>query len=291
MSRIGTFTLILLHMRPYPPPTLHPPRGILPILISVPHAGRHYDDLVLTNAAQGRSALETLEDPLVDRLCWRAIAAGIGTVVQHVPRAIIDCNRGEEEVDPAAIRDVSPAPVGPRARYGLGLVPSRTHRHGRLWRNRIDRIELTRRIEQVHRPYHQIIRDSLKSMIDRYGEVGLIDCHSMPHRRGQAEIVIGDGHGSSAAGWFSAEAARIARDAGFKVAMNDPYAGGAIVTRHGNPASGVHAIQLEIDRITYLANDQRTPGAGFDRLAAVLETLATGLGEALGTRGIRDAAE
>ena len=278
-------------MRPYPPPTFHSPRGDLPVLISVPHAGRHYDDQVLANAAQGRGALETLEDPLVDRLCWRAIAAGIGTIVQHVPRAIIDCNRGEEEVDPAAIRDIGPTPVGPRARYGLGLVPSRTHRHGRLWRHQIDRTELTRRIEQVHRPYHRIISETLNAMSDRYGEVGLIDCHSMPHRRGQAEIVIGDRHGSSAAGWFSAEAARIARNAGFKVAMNDPYAGGAIVTRHGNPARGIHAIQLEIDRTTYLAHDQRTPGTGFDRLAALFETMIAGLGRAIVTRGIRDAAE
>ena len=55
-------------MRRYPPPTVHPPRGSLPVLLSVPHSGRDYDSAVLTNAAQGRRALETLEDPLVDRL-------------------------------------------------------------------------------------------------------------------------------------------------------------------------------------------------------------------------------
>jgi N-formylglutamate amidohydrolase len=278
-------------MRPYPPPTVHPSRGNRPILISVPHAGRHYDDVVLANAAQGRGALETLEDPLVDRLCWRAIAAGLGAIIQHVPRAIIDCNRDEAEVDPAAIRDVSPAPVGPRARFGLGLVPSRTYRHGSLWRNRIDRTELTRRIGQVHRPYHQAISDGLDALCNRFGDVGLIDCHSMPHRRGQAEIVIGDRHGSSAASWFSAEAARIARSKGFQVEMNDPYAGGAIISRHGNPAGGTHAIQLEIDRVTYLAKDQRTPGPGFDRVAALLESLMVGLGDAILARGMRDAAE
>ena len=85
------------------------------------------------------SALEMLEDPLVDRLAWRAIAAGIGAVVQPVPRAVIDCNRDEEEVDPARDRRNRPGPVGPRARHGLGLVPSRTHRHGALWRRPIDR--------------------------------------------------------------------------------------------------------------------------------------------------------
>lgn len=280
-----------MHMRPYPPPTLHPSRGTLPVLLSVPHAGRDYDAAILANAAQGQRSLETLEDPLVDRLCWRAIGAGFGAVIQNVPRAVIDCNRGEEEVDPAAIEGVAPAPVGPRARYGLGLIPSRTHRHGALWRRRIDRAELQRRINEVHRPYHELIETELEALASRFGEALLIDCHSMPSRAGQAEMVIGDRKGASAASWLSAETARIGRTAGFRTALNDPYAGGAIVTRHGRPAAGIHAIQLEIDRATYLSRDARAPGVGFDRIAGFLEALATGLGEAILTRGMREAAE
>lgn len=278
-------------MSPYPPPTVHPSRGSLPILLSVSHAGREYDAAILANAAQGLRSLETLEDPLVDRLCWRAIGAGFGAIIQNVPRAVIDCNRGEDEVDPAAIEGVSPAPVGPRARYGLGLVPSRTHRHGTLWRRRIDRSELNRRIDEVYRPYHQGIADALDALAIRFGEVGLIDCHSMPHRAGQAEIVIGDCHGSSASPWFSAKAARLARALGFKVELNDPYAGGTIIARHGRPDAGVHGIQLEIDRATYLAGDGRTPGGGLDRVAAFLELLCIELGEALNSRNVKEAAE
>lgn len=281
----------MLQMGRYPPPTIHPPRGSLPVLLSVPHAGRDYDRDLLANAAQGRRALEALEDPLVDRLCWRAVAAGLGAVVQNVPRAAIDCNRDESEVDPAAVEGISPAPVGPRARNGLGLVPSRTHRHGVLWRWPIDRAELDRRIVEVHRPYHAAIGAALDRLADRFGEVILVDCHSMPTRRGQAEMVIGDRQGSSAAPWVAAEAMRIAADAGFSVALNEPYAGGAIVARHGRPADGIHAIQLEIDRSTYLKADGRTAGAGFDRIASLVEAIAVGLGRALLDRGIREAAE
>lgn len=280
-----------MHMRRYPAPTIHPPRGSLPVLLSIPHAGQDYDSEVLANAAQGRRSLETLEDPLVDRLCWRAIAAGLGAVVQHVPRAVIDCNRDECEVDPAVILGISPAPVGPRARFGLGLVPSRVHRHGALWRRPIDRAELSRRIEQVHRPYHAALADALEKLASRFGEAILIDCHSMPSRRGQADIVIGDRNGESAASWVAAETASIARGAGFKTALNDPYAGGAIVAGHGKPADGVHAIQLEFDRALYLKDDGRTPGVGFDRIAGLIETIAVGLGNALLDRAVRDAAE
>ena len=276
----------------YPAPIVHPARGPLPVLLSVPHSGRDYDPAVLANAAQGRRSLETLEDPLVDRLAWRAISAGVGAVIQPVPRAVIDCNRDEEEVDPAAILGISPTPVGPRARYGLGLVPSRTHRHGRLWRHPIDRAELTRRIEQVHRPYHRGLADGLEAHIAFHGEALLIDCHSMPSRpQGQPDVVIGDRHGTSAGRWLVDEAAMLARQAGFRVSLNDPYAGGAIVARHGQPHRGVHAIQLEISRETYLAADGRTASPGFDRVASLIEVLANSLGRMILERATPAAAE
>jgi len=279
-------------MSTYSPPTIISPRGSLPVLLSVPHAGRQYDSATLANAAQGQRALETLEDPLVDRLCWRAISGGIGAVMQNVPRAVIDCNRGEEEVDPGAIEGISPAPVGPRARYGLGLIPSRTQRHGSLWRRPIDRNEFQRRIEQIHRPYHQALADGLGQLQGEGSEALLLDVHSMPARRGyQAQLVIGDRHGTSASAWLSATAAKLARAAGFTVELNEPYAGGAIVARHGRPDEGIHALQIEIDRSTYLKSDARTPGPGFDRVASLIETLVTGLGEALLGRMFREAAE
>ena len=276
----------------YPAPIVHPPRNGLPVLLSVPHSGRNYDEAVLANAAQGRRSLETLEDPLVDRLAWRAVSTGFGAVMQPVPRAIIDCNRDEEEVDPAAILGISPAPVGPRARHGLGLVPSRTHRHGRLWRRPIGREELMRRIEQIHRPYHQAVAGQLSRLADLHGEALLIDCHSMPPRlHGQAEIVIGDRHGTSSAAWISEEAAKVVRSSGFRAQLNDPYAGGAIVARHGRPDAGIHAIQLEIDRGAYLGADGRTPRRSFDRLACLIERLAVDLGQAIGNGAIAVAAE
>ena len=279
-------------MHPYPPPLRHAARNALPVCLSVPHSGRAYTPTLIANAVQGRRALEALEDPLVDRLAWRAIAAGTGAVIQPVPRAAIDCNRGEDEVDPAAIAAISAAPVGPRARNGLGLIASRTHRHGALWRRPINRAEFDRRLETVHRPYHRAIKQALDALAITHGEALLIDCHSMPPRpHGQADIVIGDLDGISASACLSDAAAAIARDHGFRVARNDPYAGGAIVARHGRPGDGIHAIQLEIDRASYLGRDLRTPGPGFDRVAQLIEALAQGLGQVLLGRALRDAAE
>jgi N-formylglutamate amidohydrolase len=248
--------------------------------------------MVLANSVQGRRALELLEDPLVDRLAWRAIASGVGAVVQRVPRAVIDCNRDEDELDPASVAGCGTAPSGPRARHGLGLVPSRTQRHGQLWRKPIDRAELNRRIGEVHRPYHAAVAGLLDGLVAAHGDAILLDCHSMPPRRDcPADLVIGDRHGSTAAAWLSAEAARLTRKVGFRVALNDPYAGGAIVARHGRPDDGIHALQLEINRAAYLEKDGRNAGVGFDRIAMLIEALASGLGQAIIDRQLSEAAE
>lgn len=269
-------------MTHFPAPTVHSPRTGLPVMLSVPHAGRDYDAKTLARATQGQKALETLEDPLVDRLLWRAFAAGIGGVVQPVPRALIDCNRHPDEVDPAAIRHIAPQPVGLRARHGLGIIASRTHRHGQLWRQPIERADFERRLDAVYWPYHRAIETMLDQLAIDHQQALLIDCHSMPPRpRGKARIVIGDRHGSSAAAWITQSAAASFREFGFDVAMNDPYAGGATTERHGCPANGRHALQIEIDRSLYLGPDLRTPAAGFDRMTEILAKVAQRLGRQL----------
>lgn len=266
---------------PLPSPIVQAPRGPLPVLLSVPHSGRGYPQWLLTNAVGGRPALEALEDPFVDRLVWRAVAAGAGSVIARAPRAAIDCNRAADEVDPAVVIDAGGGAVGVRARGGLGIVPSRCAPHGRLWRRPIDLAELERRVAEAHAPFHAAVAGELDRLVATHGWALLLDCHSMPHRKGQAELVLGDRHGGSAAPWLAAEAARIARAEGWSAALNDPYAGGHVVERHGRPERGLHALQVEIDRSCYLARGPRGPGPGFDRAARLIARLATGLAEAL----------
>lgn len=269
-------------MTPLLQPIIHAPRSTLPVMVSVPHSGRDYDPAILARSTQGQRALETLEDPLVDRLMWRTFASGVGGVVQPVPRAVIDCNRHPDEVDPAAIRLVAPQPVGPRATHGLGIIASRTRRHGTLWRQPIEREEFQRRLDSVYWPYHRAIEHMMDWLAIEHGQILLIDCHSMPPRpRNEPQVVIGDRHGTSAAAWLGEAAAKAFRAAGLTVAMNQPYAGGAITERHGDPASGRHALQFEIDRTLYLGPDLRTPADGFDRMASILATVIAELGELL----------
>ena len=277
-------------MTPLPPPVVHPQRGPLPVLLSVPHAGRDYPGWLLALARQGPDSLRALEDPLVDRLVWRALGRGAGAVIAVAPRAAVDCNRAEDEIDPALIHPPGGLRATARARGGLGVVPSRTAAHGNLWTRPLSRDELERRLDGAHRPYHRAIAAQLALIADRFGCALLLDCHSMPASKGTPQIVFGDRHGRSAAPWVMAEALAIAAQAGFSASANDPFAGGHVLDRHGSPAEGVQALQIEVDRRCYLAQGGQ-PGPGFDSIAGLLELLAVRLGAALLERRMPAAAE
>ena len=275
-----------------PPPIIHAARGNLPVLLSVPHSGREYPDWLIAMAAGGQPALASLEDPLVDRLIWRALGRGCGAVIAQAPRAAIDCNRAEDEVDPSVVDGARRGRVTARARGGLGIVPARTQQHGYLWRRAISPRQLDERLDDAHRPYHRAVEEQLALLVERFGCALLLDCHSMPPPPAAIPpIVFGDCRGRTADSWISEDSLLIARRSGFAAGLNDPFAGGHVIERHARPARGVHALQIEIDRRCYLDEALKEAGPGFDKVALFIDALALELGEALLGRQFATAAE
>ena len=262
------------------------------MVLSVPHSGRDYPDWLVDMSSSGRDSLVALDDPLVDRLVWRAMQRGVGAVIAQAPRAAIDCNRSADEIDPSVIDGAGRGRATARARGGLGIVPARTQQHGYLWRRAIGRSQLGERLEQAHRPYHQALQDQLGLLVDRFGCALLLDCHSMPAPpQGVPPVVFGDCHGQAADPWLSLRAVGIAAAHGFEASLNDPFAGGYVTERHGDPSNRVHALQIEIDRRCYLDAGFQSAGAGFDKVAALFDALAKELGEELLGRRFATAAE
>jgi N-formylglutamate deformylase len=113
-----------------------------------------------------------------------------------------------------------------------------------------------------------------------FGAAMLIDCHSMPSSTGpkderpRADVVLGDRYGTSCVGVVSETIETTLRELGYAVSRNKPYAGGFITEHYGNPAAGLHAIQLEFNRALYMDERRFERSANFGRLAADLETLA-----------------
>jgi N-formylglutamate amidohydrolase len=255
-----------------------------PVVLSVPHAGRAYSADLLRASRLPRDKLETLEDRLVDRLVWRAVAGGATALVAQSPRAEIDLNRDEREIDPATVAPPLPASSlmqSARTRGGLGLIPSRITGAGAIWLQRLSGAELSRRILDIHRPYHAALARMLDEARKRFGVAILLDCHSMPPRSvsNGAGVILGDRHGTSIAPDFIEAASAACRAAGFKVARNVPYAGGYVTARHGRPELGIHALQLELDRSLYLDSSLREAGPGFDAAARMIAGVSAALAE------------
>ena len=261
-------------------------------MLSVPHAGSDYPDWLLSRSVRGIGALRALEDPRVDELAERALDLGTAAVIARAPRAIIDCNRSPLELDTLSVSGLASDEPGPRARGGLGIIPSRTLRDGHLWQRPLGREEYQHRLDTAYEPYHRAIATTLNAIWTEHGSAILIDCHSMPARPvAEPRIIIGDRHGRAAASWVREQVAATCRRLGYSTSANVPYAGGWIIERHGDPMRNIHAVQLELDRSCYLAPDGFSRGAGFDRAANMLELVTRTLGEQLLTLTMRDAAE
>ncbi|RDE06899.1 N-formylglutamate amidohydrolase [Sphingomonas aracearum] len=270
-----------------------PPFSILdggaasPVVLSVPHAGRVYPLPLRAALRVPEAALLPLEDRYMDVLALAARGVET-TVVQQHARAWIDLNRAENERDPAVDdgADRLPLPLASaKLRSGLGLVPRRASGTGDLWRRKWEAGEIERRIAQDHRPYHAAVAAALSAARARFGTAVLLDLHSMPPLpgKGSARIVLGDRFGRAAAARFVHRLETAVIGHGLRPAVNTPYAGGHILDRHGAPAGGVHAVQIEFDRSLYLDRTLAQPGPGLERTAELLRAMIRAVAdEALG---------
>lgn len=288
-----------------------PPRLRLPVLVAVPHAGRAYPSAVTARLRDATLAQLRLEDRHADRL-GVAIAreTGAALLVAHAPRALLDLNRAEDDIDWDMIEggrpdDMPTAAFGhrsnARARSGLGLVPRRLPGTGEIWRGRLDPGELDARIAGIHHAYHDALGKELARIRTEWGAALLVDLHSMPPLRpaeGEVRapvVVLGDRFGASCHTALVGRALAHLEAGGIPASQNRPYSGGYVLDRHGVPQDGVHAVQIEVCRATYLDRHLAEPGAGLPAIAAMLAGLVRELGAETallgGSEGLRQAAE
>lgn len=286
-----------------------PQPSTIPVLVAVPHAGRAYPGSLLERMRHPAFAALRLEDRKVDLLAEEiARQTGAALLVAQAPRAMIDLNRAVDDVDWDMIGGGAPADVGSytpgmRARSGLGLIPRRLPGLGELWKRRHDAGDLAARIAGIHEPYHACLAATLATMRKRWGAVLLIDLHSMPPltlRGGQPgpELVVGDRFGTTCHGGLVASTFAYFAENRRGAAHNRPYSGGYVLERHAAPRSGLHALQLEIDRSIYLDSRLLEPGDGFAAMAELMVGLVRRLagevamlGAVTGATGWVEAAE
>ncbi len=274
--------------------------ALTPVLISVPHAGRHYPAAIERLSRLSLEQLQSLEDRHVDMLCQASISAGHSVMMSHFARAWIDLNRSESDVDPGMILEWQGARTGhqlsSKVRGGLGLIPRRIAKGGDIWRKQLTRADVDSRIAHVHRPYHLAVQAALDARLERFGCAILLDLHSMPPIRPSLDgktshLVIGDLFRRACDSRFVERICEVAAVTGFNVAINAPYAGGYALERHSSPQKGRHAVQLEIDRSLYLDADLDKPGLGLNTMSRLVLRIADALADEALTSGLALAAE
>ncbi len=219
-----------------------------------------------------------------DRRAW--CARGYPLMRAHFPRCFVDVNREPYELDPRMFDGRLPSFANTRSMRvagGLGTVARVVGDAQEIYDQRIPVDDAIRaRSRACTKPYHRALRRLFTRVHRDFGAAVLIDCHSMPSTAGHQGRASPPRMSSSATAMAPAASARsletveqTLRGMGYTVSRNKPYAGGFITEHYGNPAAGLHAIQLEINRALYMDERRyRARSASFGRLAADLETLA-----------------
>lgn len=223
--------------------------GSSPIILGQPHSGTWMPDEVLAVLKPEAHGLADTDWHIPE--LYDGLVPGATVVRANFNRYLIDANR---------------APDGASLYPGqntTGLVPLVDFEGRPIWLVEPDEAEIGRRLASFHGPYHAALRAQIERVRQMHGVAVLYDCHSIRSTlpflfEGRLpDLNIGTNSGTSCNPEIG-RAAVIACEAagGFSVVLDGRFKGGWITRHYGSPASGVHAIQMEIVQDCYLASEQ-----------------------------------
>ena len=268
---------------------LAPRQQTVPFVYASPHSGDYYPPEFIAEACLEPLALRRSEDSFVDELFASAPRHGAPLLRAIYPRVYLDPNREPYELDPGMFADALPDYVNTnsaRVSVGLGTVARVVANGANIYRRKLLFAEARRRIERIYVPYHGALKRLLADTEAAFGCAVLVDCHSMPSTGGpmdhdsgrpRGELVLGDRFGTSCAPVIVDLAERVLLDLGYRVARNDPYAGGFVTQHYGRPGNGVHTLQIEINRSLYMDEKRIQPTPRMAKLSRDLDTLIDAL--------------
>jgi N-formylglutamate deformylase len=262
--------------------------GEVALVFDSPHSGTEYPEDFRFSCPF--AVLRTAEDTHVEDLYGAAPGFGATLLAALFPRSYLDLNRDAADIDVTMLAGKWRGAVRPseKTRPGQGLIRRLARPDLPLYDRKLGVAEVAARIARCYEPYHAALQEALDRLHRKFGAVWLIDCHSMPSHGGaratpRPEFVLGDRDGTSCRPELTDFVRRLLTGLGYEVALNDPYKGVEIVRRHGRPAAGFQALQIEINRALYM--DERTLARKPDyaRVKADLTHLIAGLASVVGT--------
>lgn len=248
-----------------------------PLVVASPHSGRIYPSDLLEATRLDALDLRSSEDSFMEQVLEGATEAGAPLLTALFPRVYVDVNREPFELDPDMFD--APLPDGAttdsiRISAGLGTIARVVANSEQVYNRKLSFEEAEHRITNFYAPYHRALQRLIAEAIEQFGFCLLVDGHSMPstavrHIRSERrpiDIVLGDCHGVTAAPAFVEQAETFFRERHYTVRRNSPYAGGFVTRHYGRPGSGIHVLQIEINRALYMDERRIEPRAGINPL-------------------------
>jgi formiminoglutamase len=222
-------------------------RGEAPLIVSMPHTG---EQLIPEMERQLVSSWLARKDTdwHIEKLYNFAPEIGATIVRTPVSRSVIDVNR-----------DPSGASLYPD-QATTELCPATTFDGEPLYRSGQEpkKAEIARRKLAYFDPYHAALAAEIARLRGLHPKIVLFDAHSIRSMiprlfKGQLpDFNIGTNDGKSCDTALTATVEAICDSTGFFRVTNGRFKGGWITRHYGNPAEGVHAIQMELACRSYV---------------------------------------
>ena len=280
-----------------PVSVLRPERRVLPVVLVSPHSGRDLPPHFRATVRLDERELRRSEDCFVDELFSGGPEAGAPLIVANFARAFLDVNREAFELDPGMFEAPLPGYVNsrsPRVQAGLGTIARVVSQGKEIYNRKLNLDEALARIRDYYIPFHETVQSAIAETREAFGACLLLDCHSMPssgvgqtaNDKQLADFVLGDCYGSACAEIVVRTAEAWLKERGYSVGRNSPYAGGFTTRHYGRPATGIHALQVEINRRLYMDEPTLAKKPEFAALRDDMTGLVAKLG-AIGPEALR----
>lgn len=249
-------------------------KGDSAIVVDVSRSGREYPELF-----RSMVPFTTLHDNVsmyVDEI-WAATPDVGGTMLYAMfPNFWIDVNRHELDVDASLIEGDWPVPFEPtRSKTGLGLIKSKS-RHGEsVHERKLTVQELKDRLDEYYHPYHRELKRILEEKKSIFGTVYHLSCHCMSATgaathadagKARADFCLSNRNGETCSDELISSVKSLIERNGFSCTINDPYLGGEIIRRNGNPINGVESLQVEINKKKFMNVETFKKNEGFNEI-------------------------
>ncbi len=253
--------------------SLHP--GSAPLLISLPHVGTSVPADQQPRYTERALQVEDT-DWFLDRLYAFALDLGASVIVPRYSRYLVDLNRPPTN---------TPMYAG---QNNTGLCPTQHFTGEALYRagQAPDEAEIQRRVAVYWQPYHQALRDETARIRAVHGHAVLFDAHSIRSElpwlfEGRLpQLNLGTVEGRSCAPTLrNALAAVLAAQTDYSHVVDGRFKGGHITRHYGDPAQGVHTVQLEMCWRAYM--DETPPYRWHSERAAAVTPLLRALVQAM----------